>query len=198
MRYSFQVHKLTTLVQLLPFIIPITHQWLLPHRSLFVTIGEDILPPLSPVQPYAPVSTRDDEEDEEEPLDDQDAPLNSSAYKSAQTVSLSLQDKWRLVRPLLLRYMLPLCKSRVLSIPYSDSLLHLSLRLYSEFLSGFCIVVPLIALPSLNTLSTRYDIPFSHSKSVLSCTLGNRTHTDLPHSQTFGASHIKAHYYISP
>lgn len=51
--------------------------------------------------PYTPLATAEDESGEE------DGSLRSVPAKSA---SLSAGDKWRLVRPLLGRYMLPLCK----------------------------------------------------------------------------------------
>ena len=49
--------------------------------------------------PYAPLATAEEEGEDEE------------ASGPKRGVALSAGDKWRIVKPLLMRYMLPLCKS---------------------------------------------------------------------------------------
>jgi battenin len=77
----------------MPLVIPITYYFLLPHPETFASV-----PILSTYEeedvdtPYTPL-----------PIDD-DAIVVSKA-----SVALSFEDKWELVKPLLLRYMLPLC-----------------------------------------------------------------------------------------
>ena len=60
---------------------------------------------------YTPLTQDVDTEDDETVVDGRRdlRPLVGSAEKP--NVSLSPQDKWRLVKPLLLKYMVPLCES---------------------------------------------------------------------------------------
>ena len=56
----------------------------------------------SPIQTYAPVPTEENE-DEERLEQTQATPHTPHSH-------LTIQDKWKLVKPLLLFYMLPLCE----------------------------------------------------------------------------------------
>lgn len=53
--------------------------------------------------PYTPLAAAEDEVGEEE---------GSQPPGPKRGVALSINDKWRLVKPMLPKYMLPLCKSR--------------------------------------------------------------------------------------
>lgn len=83
----------------MPLVIPITYFFILPRPELFesVTIpagDDDEYLAAGPTTPYVPLPTDDD---------DTHVPIKHH-------VALSAADKWRLVKPLLLKYMLPLCK----------------------------------------------------------------------------------------
>lgn len=94
----------------MPFILPVTYYFLLPHPSAFLgvnTAGDDSEASIdSMVIPYTALHG-DDQPGEEE---------GSVLALPKNGVSLSLEEKLRLVKPMLLKYMLPLCKSSV-SIP---------------------------------------------------------------------------------
>lgn len=81
----------------MPFITPLTYFFLLPSRATFLSLGYDgsNAPPASE---YMPISAEPVAEDDE-------------VVPPQKNVTLSLADKWCLVRPLLLKYMLPLCQS---------------------------------------------------------------------------------------
>jgi len=86
---------------ILPFVTPLTYLFLLPHSSSFSSGS------IFASAAYAPIPTiiiNDDEHQEE--FQDVGAPevLGSVVGKNA----LSAQDKWTLVRPLFLKFMLPL------------------------------------------------------------------------------------------
>ncbi|KAJ7507373.1 CLN3 protein-domain-containing protein [Mycena galericulata] len=83
----------------MPFIIPLTYYLLLPRPPAFLanSAAYEDLP--SATMPYTPLAGEDDMVGEEE---------GSAPPGPKHNVSLSASDKWRLVRPLLLRYMLPL------------------------------------------------------------------------------------------
>lgn len=89
----------------MPFIIPITYSFLLPSNSAFLYFSpaadfdEDLPEPIS-ILPYTPLATSEDEVGEEE---------GSLPAGPKKGVSLSVSDKLRLVKPLLGKYMLPLC-----------------------------------------------------------------------------------------
>ncbi|KAJ6618758.1 batten's disease protein Cln3 [Mycena sp. CBHHK59/15] len=91
------------LSSVMPFITPLTYYLLLPPTSAFLSSSAayDGLPSatLSSI-PYTPLATAEDDMAGEEE--------GSSLSGLKQNVSLSLNDKWRLVRPLLAKYMLPL------------------------------------------------------------------------------------------
>ncbi|KAJ7757110.1 batten's disease protein Cln3 [Mycena metata] len=85
----------------MPFIIPLTYYFLLPRPPAFLTSSgayEDASAATN--VPYAPLATADDDLVGEEE--------GSLAPGFKHNVSLSAADKWRLVRPMLVRYMLPL------------------------------------------------------------------------------------------
>ncbi|KAJ7242064.1 batten's disease protein Cln3 [Mycena rebaudengoi] len=88
----------------MPFIIPLTYYFLLPPTSAFIASSgayEDDPPSAIPSNvPYTPLATAEDDLVGEEE--------GSSPSGPKQNVSLSPSDKWRLVRPLLVKYMLPL------------------------------------------------------------------------------------------
>ncbi|KAJ2915730.1 hypothetical protein MD484_g4663, partial [Candolleomyces efflorescens] len=91
----------------MPFLIPLTYFFLLPHSSAFLfpvtpTVHDDYFtpPPALSALPYTPLGAADDDEEGEE----------EGTYAPGPTkgVHLTVADKVRLVRPLLLKYMLPL------------------------------------------------------------------------------------------
>jgi len=90
------------LSSIMPFIIPMTYFFLLPHPEAFLSspslLHEDTLTPRS-VVPYTLLATAEDHDGEEE---------GSFSSGPKYNVSLSMSDKWRLVRPMLPKYMLPL------------------------------------------------------------------------------------------
>ena len=95
------------LAQVLPFIIPLTYFLLLPNASAFLdslapSTYEEFLSPPPPLSamPYTPLAAEEDDAGEEE------GRLESGPKRG---IALSARDKWRLVKPLLLKYMLPLC-----------------------------------------------------------------------------------------
>lgn len=85
-------------------LVPLTsspqYYFLLPRPSAFLESYEDST---SPVVPYTSLATAEEELTGEEE--------DSLASVPKYNVSLSASDKWRIVRPLLIRYMLPLCTS---------------------------------------------------------------------------------------
>lgn len=94
----------------MPLVIPLTYYFLLPNTSAFLypmssTIYNDMLSPPPPISslPYTPLAAAEDEEGEEE------GTISSGPQRG---VALSIADKWRLVQPLIPKYMLPLCKSQ--------------------------------------------------------------------------------------
>jgi hypothetical protein len=118
----------------MPVIIPITYYFLLPHNTafLFSHTPESYEDEISPSQvvsglPYTPLREDDDPREEEGIL----------APGPKRKVALTLDDKLRLVQPLLLKYMLPLCKlfavHGYLMIHPSSS----SLRLPSRFIRSY-------------------------------------------------------------
>ena len=96
----------------MPFLIPLTYFFLLPHSSAFLfpvtpTVHDDYFtpPPALSALPYTPLGAADDDEEGEE----------EGTYAPGPTkgVHLTVADKVRLVSPLLLKYMLPLCESSI-------------------------------------------------------------------------------------
>ncbi|KAJ7777956.1 batten's disease protein Cln3 [Mycena maculata] len=90
------------LSSIMPFVIPLTYYVLLPQPTAFLASSAAYEDLPSANMPYTPLPTADDDMLGEEE--------GSSPAGPKHSVSLSARDKWRLVRPLLVRYMLPLCK----------------------------------------------------------------------------------------
>ncbi|KZV95981.1 batten's disease protein Cln3 [Exidia glandulosa HHB12029] len=86
----------------LPFVTPVVYLVVLPRQEVFAGINDDSTweEPATTAE-YAPVPTAD-------PSDVFPAPAERESSSASEKVSLSLEDKWRLVRPLLFKYMLPL------------------------------------------------------------------------------------------
>lgn len=98
------------LLQIMPSVIPLTYFFVLPRASAFLYATtpayEDILSPPMATEalPYTPLATAEDEVGEEE---------GSQSPGPKRGVALSISDKWRLVQPMLSKYMFPLCKFEV-------------------------------------------------------------------------------------
>jgi battenin len=86
--------------QVLPFVIPLTYFLLLPRPDVFSILVlpdiEDAAPPLSEYT-QLPVS----EEDAEEAV---------AETAQLKVKALNVKEKWELLKPMLPRFMLPLCK----------------------------------------------------------------------------------------
>jgi battenin len=92
---------LTQAAQLLPFVLPLAYGAVLPRPQTVKALTEEEVA-TSPIQTYAPVPTEENEDEERlEPT--QGIPRTHHSH-------LTIQDKWKLVKPLLLLYMLPLCE----------------------------------------------------------------------------------------
>lgn len=88
------------LLQFLPFVIPLAYFFLLPPPTSFQgAIGTSAA--------YAAIPTADPTETPAEEIEESDV---QASRGPKIRVTLSVADKLRLVRPLLLKYMLPLCK----------------------------------------------------------------------------------------
>jgi len=91
----------------MPLAIPLTYFLFLPPNTAFFSLPpasyEALVSSSGAVSdlPYTSLATNEEEIREEEDV---------SASLPKEEVALSLDDKWRLVRPLLPKYMLPLCK----------------------------------------------------------------------------------------
>lgn len=85
--------------------IPLTYFFLLPRpsalESAVATSSYDDETMGVAIAPYTPIANGDD---------DESADAESYHRMPKRAVSLSASDKWRLVRPMLLKYMLPLCE----------------------------------------------------------------------------------------
>ncbi|KAG7095616.1 hypothetical protein E1B28_006341 [Marasmius oreades] len=84
------------LSSVLPLIIPLTYFLLLPPNSAFLYTSLPTDEDVSSSLPYTPLATTTDEDDPDE------------VRLGKATSTLSPSDKWRLVKPLLAKYMLPL------------------------------------------------------------------------------------------
>ena len=82
--------------------LPIAYGVILPRPQTVKALTEEEVA-TSPIQTYAPVPTEENE-DEERLEQNQGTPYTPHSH-------LTIQDKWKLVKPLLLLYMLPLCES---------------------------------------------------------------------------------------
>lgn len=91
----------------MPLTIPLAYYFLMPHPANFASVAlpseyEDEPHGSSSEVSYTPIPTV--EIDDEADLIPRNLPEKTS-------VALTLHDKWRLVKPLLPKYMLPLCTS---------------------------------------------------------------------------------------
>ena len=86
--------------KILPLTIPLTYFFLLPQPSSVYNQGEedgDTELPSTPSAEYTPLPTDEDEG-------------TTDGYRHSRIVALSASDKWRLVKPMIPKYMLPLCE----------------------------------------------------------------------------------------
>lgn len=85
-------------------IIPLTYFFLLPHLRTFsdVAFSSEVEQDVE----YTPLPVHEAEEEVEE----EDLRTVVERPDKLYNVTLSLQDKWTLVKPLLMKYMLPLCE----------------------------------------------------------------------------------------
>lgn len=81
--------------------LPLAYGAILPQPQTVKALTEEEVA-TSPVQTYAPVPT--EENDDEERLE------QTPGTPHTPHSHLTIQDKWKLVKPLLLLYMLPLCE----------------------------------------------------------------------------------------
>lgn len=89
--------------------IPIAYFLVLPQPHVFtaITLPSELDDENTPIAAeYAPLAN-----DEGDTLRGTEVVDEVGPVKSA-SVALSLQDKWRLAKPMLAKYMLPLCKQR--------------------------------------------------------------------------------------
>jgi len=125
----FSCSSIYSLLQLLPFSLPLVWFILLlrPDSSRALTYAE-LHPENTPSEMgYAAIPAADVGEIEDSELPD----LRPS---SSSKGSLSLQDKWNIVSPLFLKYMLPLCKES--RRQHSPILIVCSRCLLSKFIRG--------------------------------------------------------------
>lgn len=87
-------------LQILPLVIPLSFFFLLPHQDKFACFKDDAL---DTSNEYAPLPVSEDVDMADEGL------ITSTGLEKA--VALSVADKWTLAKPLLAKYMLPLCES---------------------------------------------------------------------------------------
>ena len=86
--------------QVLPFVIPLTYFLLLPRPDVFSTL---LLPDIEDAAPPPSEYTQ-------LPVSDDDAEEAVAETAQLNTKALSIKEKWELLKPMLPRYMLPLCK----------------------------------------------------------------------------------------
>lgn len=98
---------------ILPFILPAVYFGALPNSTtIAASVPDDLYDnealSESPTLSYAPIPTM------EVAVDDEDADATAApgddVPNEPRALALTKEDKWRLARPLLLRYMLPLCR----------------------------------------------------------------------------------------
>ena len=93
----------------MPLTIPLAYYFLLPCSDELSEIDassyeEEVIPSSSTV-PYTPLSSSQDDEHSHMFND-----TTIEEFGSKRNVALSAADKWRLAKPLIAKYMLPLCK----------------------------------------------------------------------------------------
>lgn len=89
--------------QVMPLVIPLCYFFLLPRPASFSPSAlpasyEDEIVGAQPTTPYTALPT------------DEDAELTAEDLEPKAPMALNLSEKWRLVRPMLPKYMLPLCE----------------------------------------------------------------------------------------
>jgi battenin len=100
----------------MPFVIPLTYFLLLPSNTAFLystmpsAYEDESLIGVGSSVPYTPLANGEEDQVGEEE--------GSFPAGPSRNVALSASDKLRLVRPMLLKYMLPLCK--VTSLEFRD------------------------------------------------------------------------------
>ncbi|KAI0375973.1 batten's disease protein Cln3 [Pilatotrama ljubarskyi] len=92
------------LSSILPFVIPLAYFLVLPRPERFIGRAfpvpeEDDLDSAAMTTSYAPLPRGEDEED---------VPITEPEATVKAPIALSMEDKWRLAKPMLTRYMLPL------------------------------------------------------------------------------------------
>lgn len=124
------------LSSVMPFVIPLTYFFLLPSTSEFLYIDSssssyeerDLTTSFASL-PYTPLAAAEDQVGEEE---------GSILTSVKRDVALTGSDKWRLVQPMLLKYMFPLCESPLFHTHASWHLLMIqrpvSLRISGTFI----------------------------------------------------------------
>lgn len=93
--------------------MPLTYFLLLPRPTSFAhtSLPPEALPDSVVGAEYTALPTS--EEDEEEPANARE----ESEVMKPSNIALSMEDKWRLVKPLIGRYMMPLCKWIRVALP---------------------------------------------------------------------------------
>lgn len=115
-RYTLHRTYFDILLQVFPLVTPLVYFFVAPKARGFtnVTVIDDVdAAPLPPSQ-YAPLAQDPCNEDSDDGVDSVAgmSPRHPRANEKPH-ISLSVQDKWRLVKPLLLKYMFPLCESQI-------------------------------------------------------------------------------------
>ncbi len=93
-------HLNSRIFKILPFVIPLTYFLLLPRPHAFSAL---VLPELEN-------STSSRSEYTQLPVSEEDAGVAVVEPAPLTTKALSLGDKWQLLKPMIPRYMMPLCK----------------------------------------------------------------------------------------
>lgn len=100
------------MLKILPFVIPLTYFLLLPRPQVFSTV---VLPE---IEDFA--SSRS--EYTQLPVSEDDAGVAVAEPAPLTTKALSIGDKWQLLKPMLPRYMMPLCKCPVIPLCLAELL----------------------------------------------------------------------------
>ena len=101
-KYSVRCHAflIIAIAKVLPLTIPLAYFFLLPRPSFFSIRGEagdDTEHLVASSAEYAPLPTDEDGD-------------ATNEHRRPRDVALSVSDKWRLVKPMIPRYMIPLCE----------------------------------------------------------------------------------------
>jgi hypothetical protein len=99
------IRRLTSCIsKVLPFVIPLTYVLLLPRPQAFSSL---ILPEIED-------SASSRSEYTQLPLSEENAGVAVAGPVPLTTKALSIGDKWQLLKPMIPRYMMPLCKHSVI------------------------------------------------------------------------------------